>query len=300
MRLAEMFVAGLAAAAAWQQAGAQRASQPATTHRLMDFSISDICNQGGHWMAPITAEPQMRESPPGYFDEVGYENCRHGISSHDLPEERSNALCLMKVAAASCADGDDPWCIDALLRTATDEIPKAGQALAASLPPGPLPRAIYRSLDQLRRDVHPAFVGRFEYQEAMQGLEIEFVDRTGLDINAQTSPLTVADVLQLLRDSDSGEVVGASTLDRFDWAAKATGLQLGTLLKSIAQETINARPEHYRDDLDAELDTWLGRNFPADPAAAITAHQRRHVIGLMLERINARIPARDTDAQATG
>jgi hypothetical protein len=82
-------------------------------------------------------------------------------------------------------------------------------------------------------------------------------------------------------------------MERFDWQAKAAGLQLGALLGKIGQEVINAKPEHYPMDLDAELDQWRGRNFPHDPDLPITAHQRRHVIGLMVEHINARIPPRE-------
>lgn len=298
MRLAEMFVTALGAAAAWQQAGAQRASQPPTSYRLMDFSISDVCNQGAHWMAPITAYQQMRESPAGYFDEVGFENCLYRIASRELPEERRTALCLLELAGDACAGGDDAWCIDALRRSAIDVIPEAGRKLAASFEPGALPRASYRSLDQLRKDVHAEFSGTIVYQDAMLTLKTELADLTGLHLEGLTSPLTVANVVQVLRDNDSGEVVGATTLDRFDWAAKAEALRLGVLLRSIGQETINARPEHYRDDLGAELANWLGRNFPGDPAVPLTSHQRRHVLGLLVDYINARIPERSSSAEA--
>jgi hypothetical protein len=301
MRLAEMFVASLGAMAGLQGANAQRASQPSTTYRLMDLPITDICNQGGHWMAPIGTDRQMQESPVGFMDvEVGFENCLYRIASRGLPEERRTALCLLELAGDSCADGDDAWCIDALLRSATDVIPEAGKKLAASLEPGPMPVASHRSLDQLRKDVHPEFSGMLAYQDVMLGLQTEFVDLTGLDVQGLASPLTVANVLQVLRDSDSGEVVaGTRTLDRFDWAVKASGLQLVALLRSIGQETINAKPEHYAIELGAELDQWLGRNFPSDSALPITSHQRRHVLGLMVDYINGRIPARSSSAEAT-
>lgn len=294
MRLAEMIVAGLGAVAGLQHSPQQRASLASDTHRLMDLPIADICNQGAHWMAPPGADRQLRDAPIGFAElEIGFENCLHRVSSRGLPGERSTALCLLELAADTCTEGDDAWCIDALLRSATDVIPKAGRRLAASFEPGPLPTASYRSLDQLRKDIHPEFTHTLVYQEAMQGLEIEFTDRTGLDLEAITIPLTVANVLQLLRENDSGEVVGPSTMERFDRQAKAAGLQLGALLGRIGQEVINAKPEHYPMDLDAELDQWRGRNFPHDPALPITAHQRRHVIGLMVEHINARIPPRE-------
>lgn len=300
MRLAEMFVTALGAAAAWRQAGAQRASQPSVNSRLIHLPIADICNQGAHWMVPIGADRQLQEAPAGFADvEVGFENCLHRVSQRGLPGERSAALCLLEVAAATCADGDDPWCIDALLRSATDVIPEAGRKLAASFDPGALPRASYRSLDQLRNDVHAEFSGTIVYQDAMLTLKTELADLTGLDLEGLTSPLTVANVVQVLRDNDSGEVVGATTMDRFDWAAKAEALRLGVLLGSIGQETINARPEHYRDDLGAELANWLDRNFPGDPAVPLTSHQRRHVLGLMVDYINGRIPARSSSAEAT-
>ncbi|MBJ7515974.1 MAG: hypothetical protein JHC82_06990 [Stenotrophomonas sp.] len=283
-----------------QGANAQRASQPSTTYRLMDLPITDICNQGGHWMAPIGTDRQMQESPVGFMDvEVGFENCLYRIASRGLPEERRTALCLLELAGDSCADGDDAWCIDALLRSATDVIPEAGKKLAASLEPGPMPVASHRSLDQLRKDVHAEFSGTIVYQDAMLTLKTELADLTGLDLEGLTSPLTVANVVQVLRDNDSGEVVGATTMDRFDWAAKAEALRLGVLLGSIGQETINARPEHYRDDLGAELANWLDRNFPGDPAVPLTSHQRRHVLGLMVDYINGRIPARSSSAEAT-
>jgi len=301
MRVAEMFVAGLGALAGLQHAThghatLQRASNPVRSHRLVDLPIADICNQGGNWMAPIDSDLQLREAPVGFAEaEPRFESCLHRIASRRLPEARSGALCLMEVAADTCAGGEDPWCIDALLRSATDVIPRAGEQLAASLEPGPLPLATYRSLDQLRRDIHAEFRGRTVYQDAMQHMEIEFGDLTGLDLQAQRAPLTVGNVLQLLRDSDSGsgsgERVGASSMERFDWAARETGLQLGDLLESIGREVINARPEHYRESLGEELAQWVQRNFASDAAEPITAHQRRHLVGLMLEGINARIAA---------
>ena len=301
MRFAEMFVTALGAAAGLQHATAQRASHPSMTYRLMDLPITDICNQGAQWMAPIGADRQMRDSPAGFMDvEVGFENCLYRIASRGLPDERGTALCLLELAGDACADGQDAWCIDALLRSATDVIPEAGKKLAASLEPGPLPKANHRPLDQLRKDVHAEFSGTLAYRDVMLGLQTEFVDLTGLEVQGLTSPLTVANVLQVLRDSDSREVVGPSTLERFDWAARAGGLQLGALLRSIGQETINARPEHYAIELGAELDQWLGRNFPSDAALPITSHQRRHVLGLMVEYINGRLPARNNSAEATG
>lgn len=311
MRVAEMFVAGLGALAGLQHATdghatRQRASNPVRSYRLVDLPIADICNQGGHWMAPIDPDLHLREAPIGFSEaEPRFESCLHRIASRRLPEARSAALCLMEVAADTCAGGDDPWCIDALLRSATDVIPRAGEQLAASLEPGPLPLATYRSLDQLRRDIHAEFRGRTVYQDAMQRMEIEFGDLTGLDLQAQRAPLTVGNVLQVLRDSDSGsgsgERVGASSMERFDWAARATGLQLGDLLESIGREVINARPEHYRESLGEELSQWVQRNFASDAAEPITAHQRRHLVGLMLEGINARVTAGTTgDPDAAG
>lgn len=304
MRVAEMFVAGLGALAGLQHAThghatRQRASNPVRSHRLVDLPIADICNQGGHWMAPIDPDLHLSDAPAGFAEaEPRFESCLHRIASRRLPEARSAALCLMEVAADTCAGGEDPWCIDALQRSSTDVIPRAGAQLEASLEPGPLPLATYRSLDQLRRDIHAEFRGRTVYQDAMQRMEIEIGDLTGLDLQAQRAPLTVGNVLQLLRDSDSGsgrgERVGASSMERFDWAARATGLQLGDLLESIGWEVINARPEHYRESLAEELSQWVQRNFASDAAEPITAHQRRHMVGLMLEGINARIAAGTT------
>lgn len=300
MRLAEMFVAGLGAVAGLQGGSAQRASQPSVTSRLMHLPIADICNHGTHWMVPNGAGRQLQDAPIGFADvEVAFENCLYRISSRGLPEQRGTALCLLELAGDACADGDDAWCVDALRRSAMDVIPDAGRRLAASFEPGALPRASHRSLDQLRKDVHAEFSGKSTYQDAMLALEIELVDRTGLDLEGLTSPLTVANLMQVLSENDSGEVVGATTMERFDWVAKAEGLKLGELLRSIGQETINARPEDYREDLGTELANWLGRNFPDDPAVPLTPHQRRHVLRLLVDHINARIPERSSSAEAT-
>jgi len=272
----------------------QRAGMPSTTQRLLHLPVASLCNAGQYWMAPTRQDGVALEAPLVSGDvEVPLANCLYATQPRGLPEPRQVALCLLDVATKTCGDSDDAWCVTALQRSADRMTARAATAFASGAAPGPAAVPEYRSLTELRQQVHPEFVGRTGYQDLINGLAISFADLTGLDLKRVAEPVTVDDLIQVLADSDSAEVIERkTTLEYFDYSIRDAGSQLGELLERIGKEVIDARPEVYAEALDRELEQWLPRHFPAVDAQSVTSKQRRHVMSLLVDYINEAIELR--------
>jgi len=272
----------------------QRASMLSSTQRLLHLPVASLCNAGQYWMAPTRQDGLALEAPLVSGDvEVPLANCLYATQPRGLPEPRQLALCLLNVATKTCGDSDDAWCVTALQRSADRITARAATAFAAGAEPGPAAVPVYRSLTELRQQVHPEFVGRTDYQEIINGLAITFTDLTALDLKSVAEPVTVDDLIQVLADSDSVEVVGVRTaLEYFDYSIRDAGSQLGELLERIGKDVIDARPDVYAESLASDFEQWLPRHFPAADAPSVTARQRRHVMSLLVDYINEAIELR--------
>ena len=270
----------------------QRGSSPSPSGPLIELSISDICNMGTHWLAPQGTQRQVREIEARYLDvEPAFEACLHRIESRRLPDARASALCLLEAAAWACEEGDDPWCLEALERASGRRHGRRSVMGADAAEPGPGTTEVPRTLAQLRLDVHAEFTATRAFEDAMRALSIEFTDRTGIEVEQLALPVTTANLLELVRDSDDEGIglPGSSTsLDRFDWGGKAQGVILGKELERLALDYVDSWPERYPARLANEMTVWVRRHFPEDPALPLSDRQRRHLLGLLADHANGR------------
>ena len=292
MKLAELVVMGVGGCVAACAGARQRGGSPSSSSPLVELSISDICNRGTQWLAPQGTQRQVREIEARYLDvEPAFEACLHRIESRRLPDERASALCLLEAAAWACEEGDDPWCLEALERASGTRYARASVAGGDAAEPGPRTSAAPRTLVQLRSDVHAEFTATRAFEDAMRALSIEFSDRTGIEVEQLALPVTAANLLERVRDSDDEGIAlpgSSSSLDRFDWVAKAQGVTLGQVLVTLALDYVDSRPEYYPARLANEMTVWVRRHFPDDPALPLSDRQRRHLLGLLADHANGR------------
>ena len=232
--------------------------------------------------------PSFSNSPALIQDHfVAFEDdvdlCLHDPATPGMPLARRFALCAMDAIVELCEDSADRWCSEALRRQADTLLP-AGQATTDdSASPG-----TRRPLPALLQDIAPLLHASAVYQDAMQWLVVDFVDRTGLDVTRQSPPPTALDLQQVLDDVDSGETgVGARTPIReaFDGTLQEQGALLADEQRRLAEAYIVGQPERYEVDLLPALHTWLAHFLPRDPGAPLTKAQRGHLLGLLARHL---------------
>lgn len=288
MNLSQLFVGTLAVMSGAHRSPASGLHPPGDAalpfHALVPAEI------GNGELAPSFDLPAMLMD----VEDAVYRCWDHGAKRR-VPDQRKAVLCTVRAALSLCDNGADPWCGEAVRRTVVD-----GQVVAAGAPgihfdplSGHSPAAGHRSLDALLARAGPEFKASTVFQDSMDALEIEFGDLTAFDTSQPGIALTAADLLQVLNDSDSGEMFGnppagstSWTLARFELALKAQGITLHNALKSIASEHVQSEPEHYAEALLDRLERWLDQRFPRDTDVALGAHRRHHLLGLLADHIN--------------